>query len=87
MITRRRAWQMLSSLPLIAGIAARVSAQAAQAPPAASSSGGPGTEMLTIFLHHDQAKTLEEINEHLKTKGWFKDFRPAGVEVVTGPNN
>ncbi len=27
-------------------------------------------EMLTIFLRHDQAKTLDEINNHLKSTGW-----------------
>jgi hypothetical protein len=40
-------------------------------------------EMLTIFLRHDESKTLEEINEHLKSTGWYKSFPPAGVEVVS----
>ena len=83
MITRRSVWQALTSLPLIAGMKARAAEQASQAPPAPSPTGGPGMEMLTIFLRHDQAKTLEEINEHLKSKGWYRDFPPAGVEVVS----
>jgi hypothetical protein len=39
--------------------------------------------MLTIFLRHDQAKTVDEINSHLKQTGWFRDFPPAGVEIVS----
>jgi hypothetical protein len=43
----------------------------------------PGTEMLTIFLRHDQSKTVEEINQHLKANGWFSSFPPKGVEIVS----
>jgi hypothetical protein len=82
MITRRNMWQMLSSLPLIAAVANRAAAKAPAASPS-SESGGPGMEMLTIFLRHDQAKTLDEINDHLKSKGWHKDFPPEGVEVLS----
>ncbi|WP_238178994.1 hypothetical protein [Methylobacterium oxalidis] len=39
--------------------------------------------MLTVFLRHDQTKTVIQINEHLKHTGWFRDFPPAGVEVVS----
>jgi hypothetical protein len=45
MTTRRKMWQMLSSLSLIAAVANR-----AAAAPAASPTGGPGMEMLTIFF-------------------------------------
>jgi hypothetical protein len=82
MITRRKMWQMLSSFPLITAAANRAAARA----PAASSpspNGGPGMEMLTIFLRHDQTKTLDEINDHLKTTGWYKNFPPEGVEVMS----
>jgi hypothetical protein len=72
---------MLGSLPLLATAAARVAAAPAASPP--SPSGGPGMEMLTIFLRHDQAKTLDEINEHLKSTGWYKNFPPEGVEVLS----
>jgi hypothetical protein len=44
---------------------------------------GSGNGMLTIFLRHDQAKTLDEINEHLKATGWYKNFPPEGVEVLS----
>ena len=42
-----------------------------------------GRMMLTIFLRHDQSKTLDEINAHLDRTGFRKDFPPAGVEVVS----
>jgi hypothetical protein len=90
MITRRRMWQLLTSLPLIAATAERAKAEtSSEAPPApspggpSSPTGGPGMEMLTIFLRHDQAKTLDEINAHLKAAGWYKNFPPEGVEVVS----
>jgi hypothetical protein len=81
-ITRRKLWQMLSSLPLIAAVADR-RATAASAPSPTSPTGGPGMEMLTVFLRHDQAKTLDEINEHLKSTGWYKNFPPEGAEVLS----
>jgi hypothetical protein len=43
----------------------------------------PGTMMLTIFLRHDESKTLDQINEHLKQTGFAKNFPPKGVEVIS----
>jgi hypothetical protein len=42
-----------------------------------------GMMMLTIFLKHDQSKTLDEINEHLKQTGFTEKFPPADTEVVS----
>jgi hypothetical protein len=42
-----------------------------------------GTFLLTIFLRHDQSKTLDQINEHLDRTGWRDKFPPRGVEVVS----
>ncbi len=39
--------------------------------------------LLTIFLRHDQSKTLEEINKHLDNTGFWKEFPPEGTEVVS----
>jgi hypothetical protein len=39
--------------------------------------------LLTIFLRHDQSKTLEEIQAHLEKTGFDKNFPPAGTEVVS----
>lgn len=43
----------------------------------------PEAFLLTIFLKHNQAKTLAEINEHLEKTGFWKKFPPQGVEVVS----
>jgi hypothetical protein len=52
---------------------------AAQSAPAATQ----GAILLTIFLRHDQTKTLDEINQHLRQTGWYDKFPPPGVEVVS----
>ena len=39
--------------------------------------------LLTVFLRHDENKTLNEINEHLKQTGFFKQFPPPGIDVVS----
>src|SRR5262245_51474939 len=42
-----------------------------------------GSFLLTIFLRHDQSKTLDQINEHLKASGYYQKFPPDGIEVVS----
>jgi hypothetical protein len=42
-----------------------------------------GKLLLTIFLRHDESKTLDEINAHLDKTGFHKEFPPEGVEVVS----
>jgi hypothetical protein len=54
-------------------------AQTAGEPPA----GTQDTFMLTIFLRHDEAKTLGEIQQHLKETGFDKNFPPPGIEIVS----
>ena len=39
--------------------------------------------MVTVILHHDQAKTLEQIMAHLKETGFYRDFPPEGAELVS----
>ena len=39
--------------------------------------------LLTIFLRHDQSKTLAEINAQLESTGYFDGFPPAGIEIVS----
>lgn len=39
--------------------------------------------LLTIFLRHDQSKTLEQIQAHLKETGFYRTFPPDGIEVVS----
>jgi hypothetical protein len=50
----------------------------------------PGTDkqpkdsvLLTVFLKHDQSKTLDETQEILTEQGFFDTFPPKGVSVVT----
>src|SRR5438105_13719613 len=42
-----------------------------------------GKLLLTIFLRHDQSKTLPEIRAQLERTGFTEAFPPAGVEVVS----
>lgn len=53
------------------------------AQPTTSDTSSPGAFLLTIFLKHDQSKTLEQINSQLKEQGFYKSFPPAGIEVVS----
>ncbi len=58
-------------------------ANAQAAAPQSQASSSQNTMMLTIFLRHDETKTLDEINQHLQKTGFDKNFPPAGVEVVS----
>jgi len=51
--------------------------------PSVSSDAQKGSILLTIFLRHDQSKTLDEINAELRKQGYYKTFPPVGVEVVS----
>ena len=39
--------------------------------------------LLTVLLHHDQSKTLDEIMAHLRKTGFYRDFPPEGSELVS----
>lgn len=39
--------------------------------------------LLTVFLRHDQSKTLVEIGSHLEKTGFWMKFPPPGVKVVS----
>jgi hypothetical protein len=82
MTTRRRLSALLASLPFLA-FAGRSARAADQPPETTSPTGGPGETMLTVFLRHDETKTVDNINQHLKETGWFRDFPPDGVTVVS----
>lgn len=42
-----------------------------------------GEMLLTIFLKHQQEMPLAEINDKLERNGFWKNFPPDGVEVVS----
>lgn len=46
-------------------------------------SGGEGDMLLTVFVKHDQSKTMAEINELRERTGFREQFPPQGVEVVS----
>ena len=81
MTSRRTFWGSLAGLPLLPALGRHANADTQ--PSAESPTGKPGMEMLTIFLRHDELKTVDQINQHLKETGWFEHFPPQGVEVVS----
>lgn len=38
---------------------------------------------LTVFLKHDQSQPLEEFQSKLDDRGWWENFPPEGVEIVS----
>jgi hypothetical protein len=72
---------LLAALGAALGAPAR--AQTVPALPAPDAEAPPGTFLLTVFLRHDQSKTVDEINAHLKATGWYEKFPGAGVEIVS----
>lgn len=39
--------------------------------------------LLTVFLKHDQGQPLDEFQTKLDNRGWWENFPPEGVEVVS----
>lgn len=39
--------------------------------------------MLTIFLRHDQSQSLDEFQPKLDARGWWENFPPEGVKIVS----
>ncbi|MCI2282459.1 hypothetical protein L3081_02430 [Colwellia sp. MSW7] len=39
--------------------------------------------LLTVFLKHDQGKSLDEIQDVLAEQGFFEAFPPKGVSIVS----
>jgi hypothetical protein len=66
------------ALSLAAMLSLAAATSSAQAPAPAQDSF-----MLTIFLRHDQSKTLDELQKHLKETGFTDAFPPQGIEIVS----
>ena len=59
-------------------------AQGVSAPQAGSATATPGNAVgLTVFLRHDQSQPLSELNAQLAKQGFYKQFPPPGIEVVS----
>jgi hypothetical protein len=58
-------------------------AQTAAAPADNAATTADNAVLLTIFLKHDQSRTLSELNAQLEKQGYYKAFPPAGTEVVS----
>ena len=41
------------------------------------------TVLPTIFLRHDESKSLEQIQSQLEAQGYYKAFPPPGIEVAS----
>jgi hypothetical protein len=69
---------------LTAPIAATVQAQTISEPsPGSASATEDNAILLTVFFRHDQSRPLGELNAQLTRQAFYKQFPPAGVEVVS----
>ena len=41
------------------------------------------TLLVTVILHHDQSKNLDEIMAYLEQSGFYREFPPEGSELVS----
>jgi hypothetical protein len=72
-----RSWRV-AAVVLAASLAVALPGDAETPAPAAQD-----TFMLTIFLRHDQSKTLDQLQQHLKETGFDQAFPPEGIEIVS----
>ena len=80
----QRCRNLLLGALLVISLAGPAVAQPVSAPPAGSATATPDNAMLlTVFLKHDQARPLAELNEQLAKQGFYKAFPPPGIEVVS----
>ena len=81
----RRTLVCITIVAAIAGCLSRTAwAQGVSAPQTGSATATPENAVLmTIFLRHDQSRPLSELNAQLARQGFYKQFPPPGVEVVS----
>lgn len=39
--------------------------------------------LVTVFFKHDQSKNLEEIQAYLRESGFWREFPPVGIEIIS----
>jgi hypothetical protein len=82
-MTRRAATSGVAALVLIA-VAGDASAETTASPPVGSEAPtADNAILLTIFLKHDQSRSLGELDAQLTRQGFYKAFPPPGIEVVS----
>jgi hypothetical protein len=52
-------------------------------PPDTSSATPDNAILLTVILRHDQSRPVGELNAQSKRQGFYTEFPPAGIEVVS----
>jgi hypothetical protein len=75
---------LLTALVVLASAAMFNSDSGAQTSPTDAATPTPDNAvMITVFLKHDQSRPLPELNAQLEKQGYYKQFPPPGVEVVS----
>jgi hypothetical protein len=72
-----------AALAGVLAFSAGAEAQTAATPAETAAPTADNAVMLTIFLKHDQSRPLSELNAQLAKQGYYKQFPPAGIEVVS----
>jgi hypothetical protein len=70
-------------VPLVLGLLGGAVGLSQTQGPASVPPQDKGKMMLTVFLKHDQSKTLGQIQKELQATGFAQKFPPPGVEVVS----
>lgn len=75
---------LAAALVLLCAADRAATAQTTAAPQVGSATAtADNAILLTVFLRHDQARPLAELNEQLAKQGFYKAFPPPGIEVVS----
>lgn len=75
---------LIAAALMVCGFTGFAQAQTVAAPAARTDSATPDNAMLlTVFLKHDQSRSLADLNAQLAKQGFYKAFPPPGIEVVS----
>lgn len=84
-----RATDLRSFAVILTCMTAPIAAMPVQAQTVSEPSSGSASAtadnaiLLTVFFRHDQSRPLSELNAQLASQGFYKQFPPPGVEVVS----
>ena len=74
---------LTAALVLASAVTFSAGSQAQSVPPSTAVPTPDNAVLLMVFLKHDQSRPLAELNAQLEKQGFYKQFPPAGVEVVS----